>query len=143
MATRRPQCRAIFGMPTEAECRIHITPLMPMLFLCSSTHPPHTAPMHTLHVCPHFPHFLTLSLPATFPHQANEDPGLYMRCAEFFMQHRQFDKATKMLIAAHQYTRALEMCIEHEVVITEVGDQGKGRHHEGVAMWLHADVHRA
>eukprot|EP00955_Chlamydomonas_euryale_P031442 330456-Chlamydomonas_euryale.AAC.1 len=40
------------------------------------------------------------------------DPSLYTRCSEFFMQHGQFDKAVKMLIAAHQYTRALEMCIE-------------------------------
>lgn len=51
--------------------------------------------------------------------EAGADPSLYMRCADFFMQHGQFDKATKMLIAANQYTRALEMCIEQDVVITE------------------------
>jgi hypothetical protein len=36
------------------------------------------------------------------------------------MQHGQFGKAVKMLIAAHQHTRALELCIEHEVTISEV-----------------------
>ncbi len=48
------------------------------------------------------------------------DPALYSRCAEFFIQHGHFDKAVKMLIAASQYTRALEMCVEHDVAITEV-----------------------
>ncbi len=52
--------------------------------------------------------------------QAGQDPGLYTRCAEFFMEHGQMDKATKMLIAAQQHQRALEMCLEYEVVITEV-----------------------
>jgi len=49
----------------------------------------------------------------------NADPALYMRCSEFFMQHGHHDKAVKMLIAAHQYTRALELCVEHDVAITE------------------------
>ena len=57
-------------------------------------------------------------VPHTCSHQ---DPGLYTRCAEFFMQHGQFGKAVKMLIAAQQYTRALEMCIEQDVTISEVG----------------------
>ena len=35
-------------------------------------------------------------------------------------QHGQFSKAVKMLIAAGQYTRALEMCIEQDVTISEV-----------------------
>ncbi|GAX73042.1 hypothetical protein CEUSTIGMA_g494.t1 [Chlamydomonas eustigma] len=51
--------------------------------------------------------------------EASKDPGLYARCAEFFMQHGQFGKAVKMLIAAQQHTRALELCIEHEVTISE------------------------
>ncbi|KAG1665494.1 hypothetical protein FOA52_009755 [Chlamydomonas sp. UWO 241] len=51
--------------------------------------------------------------------EANDDPGLFMRCSEFFLQHGEFEKAVKMLIAANQYTRALEMCIEQEVVITD------------------------
>lgn len=42
------------------------------------------------------------------------------RCAEFFMQHGHQDKAVKMLIAAGQYGRALELCVEHDVTITEV-----------------------
>mmetsp|Transcript_30722 Transcript_30722/g.68056 ORF Transcript_30722/g.68056 Transcript_30722/m.68056 type:complete len:1411 (+) Transcript_30722:34-4266(+) len=51
--------------------------------------------------------------------QANQDPGLYMRCSEFFMSNGHFDKAVKMLIAAGQYSRALELCVEHDVSITE------------------------
>jgi hypothetical protein len=42
------------------------------------------------------------------------------RCAEFFMTHGHFDKAVKMMIAARQYSRALEMCLQHDVVVTEV-----------------------
>lgn len=53
--------------------------------------------------------------------EASQDPSLYTRCAEFFMQHGHFGKAVKMLIAAQQYTRALEMCIEQDVTISEVG----------------------
>lgn len=49
------------------------------------------------------------------------DPTLYNRCAEFFMQFGHNDKAVKMLIAAQQYSRALELCVEHDVAITEVG----------------------
>ena len=63
-------------------------------------------------------------VPHTCSHQ---DPGLYTRCAEFFMQHGQFGKAVKMLIAAQQYTRALEMCIEQDVTISEVGGGGEDR----------------
>ncbi|KAG2490014.1 hypothetical protein HYH03_011479 [Edaphochlamys debaryana] len=47
------------------------------------------------------------------------DPALYTRCAEFFMQNGHNDKAVKMLIAAQQYGKALELCVEHDVSITE------------------------
>ncbi|GIL44704.1 hypothetical protein Vafri_2223 [Volvox africanus] len=47
------------------------------------------------------------------------DPTLYNRCAEFFMQFGHNDKAVKMLIAAQQYSRALELCVEHDVPISE------------------------
>jgi intraflagellar transport protein 140 len=36
------------------------------------------------------------------------------------MQHGHFDKAVKMLIAANQFSRALELCVEHDVSITDV-----------------------
>lgn len=36
------------------------------------------------------------------------------------MQHGHFDKAVKMLIAANQFSRALELCVEHDVAITDV-----------------------
>ncbi|PNW79678.1 hypothetical protein CHLRE_08g362650v5 [Chlamydomonas reinhardtii] len=47
------------------------------------------------------------------------DPNLYNKCAEFFMGFGHNDKAVKMLIAAQQYGRALELCVEHDVSITE------------------------
>lgn len=43
------------------------------------------------------------------------------RCAEFFMSHGHFGKAVKMYIAAQQYSSALELCVQHDVHITEVG----------------------
>ena len=57
--------------------------------------------------------------------EASQDPSLYMRCAEFFMQHGQFSKAVKMLIAAQQYTRAREMGLEPDVTNSEVRRMGR------------------
>jgi intraflagellar transport protein 140 len=37
------------------------------------------------------------------------------------MQFGHYDKAVKMLIAAQQFGRALELCVEHDVPISEVG----------------------
>lgn len=51
--------------------------------------------------------------------QQGQDPALFHRCAEFFIAAGHFDKAAKMLIATGQYTEALEMCVTHEVVISE------------------------
>ncbi|MEW5317550.1 MAG: hypothetical protein WDW38_008838 [Sanguina aurantia] len=51
--------------------------------------------------------------------KSEQNPELYVRCAEFFMTHGHNDKAVKMLIAAGQYSRALELCVEHDVTISE------------------------
>lgn len=50
---------------------------------------------------------------------ADSDPHLLIRCAEFFMEHGQYAKAVKMLIPAGQFSRALDMCLEHDITITE------------------------
>lgn len=50
---------------------------------------------------------------------ADSDPEMLARCAEFFMQHRQHDKAVHLLSISHQYETAVELCVEHDVQITE------------------------
>lgn len=50
----------------------------------------------------------------------DSDPALLARCAEYFVQHGQYERAVRMMLGAKQYARALDMCVEHEVPITEV-----------------------
>lgn len=50
---------------------------------------------------------------------ADSDPEVLAKCAGFFMQHKQHDKAVHLLCMSQQFQRALDLCIEHEVVITE------------------------
>jgi len=47
------------------------------------------------------------------------DPEVLQQCAEFFMQHGQYDKAVSLLLAAQQHEEALTLCAEHRVTITE------------------------
>ena len=47
------------------------------------------------------------------------DPEVLQQCAEFFMQHGQYDKAVSLLLAAQQHEEALTLCGEHKVTITE------------------------
>jgi intraflagellar transport protein 140 len=47
------------------------------------------------------------------------DPEVLQQCAEFFMQHGQYDKAVSLLLAAQQHEEALTLCTEHRVAITE------------------------
>eukprot|EP00276_Gloeochaete_wittrockiana_P002244 CAMPEP_0184673476 /NCGR_PEP_ID=MMETSP0308-20130426/86689_1 /TAXON_ID=38269 /ORGANISM="Gloeochaete witrockiana, Strain SAG 46.84" /LENGTH=1407 /DNA_ID=CAMNT_0027120965 /DNA_START=36 /DNA_END=4259 /DNA_ORIENTATION=- len=49
----------------------------------------------------------------------NTDPDLLVRCADFFLQHQQFEKAANLLIMAGNVPKALEVCEQHNVVITE------------------------
>lgn len=64
---------------------------------------------------------------APYPQAAEQDPGLYARCSDFFLANNHFDKAVKMLIAGGQYGRALELCVEHDVTISEVRGRGVWR----------------
>ncbi|XP_072167641.1 intraflagellar transport protein 140 homolog [Diadema setosum] len=47
------------------------------------------------------------------------DPILLNRCAQFFIEHGQYDKAVDLLVVAGKYFEALELCQEHSVTITE------------------------
>jgi intraflagellar transport protein 140 len=51
---------------------------------------------------------------------ADSDPEILAKCAEFFMQHNQHEKAVHLLSMSHQYMKAVELCTQHEEVqITE------------------------
>eukprot|EP00927_Polykrikos_kofoidii_P019571 TRINITY_DN19165_c2_g1_i1.p1 TRINITY_DN19165_c2_g1~~TRINITY_DN19165_c2_g1_i1.p1 ORF type:complete len:1451 (-),score=223.71 TRINITY_DN19165_c2_g1_i1:186-4538(-) len=50
---------------------------------------------------------------------ADSDPEILAKCAEFFMQHNQHEKAVHLLSMSHQYAKAVNLCCEHDVQITE------------------------
>lgn len=39
--------------------------------------------------------------------------------AQQFIQNQQYDKAVQLLIASKQYEKGLEICVQHDVMITE------------------------
>eukprot|EP00854_Cymbomonas_tetramitiformis_P005426 gene5426-6578_t len=47
------------------------------------------------------------------------DPAILMRCADFFLEHGQFGKAVHLLVAAKDFEKALNLSIEHNILITE------------------------
>ncbi|XP_033630790.1 intraflagellar transport protein 140 homolog [Asterias rubens] len=47
------------------------------------------------------------------------DPVLLNRCAEFFMEHGQYDKAVDLMVVAKKYDEALDLCERQSVPITE------------------------
>jgi intraflagellar transport protein 140 len=50
---------------------------------------------------------------------ANTSPQTLARCAEFLMQHRQYERAIDLYIMAKRYTQAIEMCSSNNIQITE------------------------
>ncbi|CAK9076435.1 unnamed protein product [Durusdinium trenchii] len=50
---------------------------------------------------------------------AESDPTILAKCAEFFMQHEQHEKAVHLLSISKQFERAVQLCAEHDVQITE------------------------
>jgi len=50
---------------------------------------------------------------------ADSDREVLAKCAEFFMQHRQHEKAVHLLSISHQFEKAVDLCCEHDVQITE------------------------
>ncbi|XP_075420628.1 intraflagellar transport protein 140 homolog isoform X2 [Tenrec ecaudatus] len=47
------------------------------------------------------------------------DPELLARCSDFFTEHSQYEKAVELLLAAKKYHEALQLCLEHNMTITE------------------------
>lgn len=49
----------------------------------------------------------------------NTDPALLDKTAGFFLQHGQFDKAVDLYVASVQAIKALELCLQYNINITE------------------------
>ncbi|KAG2455575.1 IF140 protein, partial [Polypterus senegalus] len=49
----------------------------------------------------------------------NSDPALLARCSDFFIEHGQYIKAVELLVAAKKYQEALQLCVDHNLTITE------------------------
>ncbi|KAL7979155.1 hypothetical protein Chor_015179 [Crotalus horridus] len=47
------------------------------------------------------------------------DPALLARCSDFFIEHAQYEKAVKLLLAAKKYQDALQLCLTQNLTITE------------------------
>lgn len=41
------------------------------------------------------------------------------RCAEFFIDHGQYDKAVRLYVMGKKYNQAIELCLNQKVKITE------------------------
>jgi len=50
---------------------------------------------------------------------ADSDHKILAKCAEFFMQHQQHEKAVHLLSISHQYEKAVDLCCTHDVQINE------------------------
>ena len=57
----------------------------------------------------------------TIADDADEEtsPQTLARCASFFLEHGQFDKAVSLYITSNRYDEAIELCTENKVTITE------------------------
>uniref|UniRef100_A0A4W3HUQ7 Intraflagellar transport 140 n=1 Tax=Callorhinchus milii TaxID=7868 RepID=A0A4W3HUQ7_CALMI len=47
------------------------------------------------------------------------DPALLARCSDFFIEHKQFEKAVELLVIAKKYYEALQLCLDQNLTITE------------------------
>merc|ERR1719215_639324 len=50
---------------------------------------------------------------------ADSDPEILAKSAVLFMQHSQHEKAVHLLSMSNQYERAVDLCCEHDVQISE------------------------
>nr|CAD7588439.1 unnamed protein product [Timema genevievae] len=50
---------------------------------------------------------------------STSDPVLIAKCAKFFVDNKQFDKAVDLLAVGKQYEEALALCVEHDIPVTE------------------------
>lgn len=46
-------------------------------------------------------------------------PQLLSRCASFFLEHQQFDKAVMLYIKSGEITLGMDLCLQHNIVVTE------------------------
>lgn len=49
----------------------------------------------------------------------NASPAVLARCAEFFIEHEQYEEAVRMFIRGGRYMQAIDLCVERNVQITE------------------------
>jgi len=49
----------------------------------------------------------------------NADPEILKKCAEFFINHDQFDRAVNLLVVAKRFEDAITMCNNHHITLTE------------------------
>ncbi|XP_056152909.1 intraflagellar transport protein 140 homolog isoform X2 [Lampris incognitus] len=49
----------------------------------------------------------------------NSDPALLARCSDFFIKHSQYERAVELLVAAKEYHKALDLCLDQSLTITE------------------------
>jgi intraflagellar transport protein 140 len=54
----------------------------------------------------------------------NANPQTVARCAEFFIEHGQFEKAVQLFITGKRYTAAIDLCVQHKVKITDEMAEG-------------------
>jgi intraflagellar transport protein 140 len=50
---------------------------------------------------------------------AETDPQLLQSCAEFFLDHGQYAKTVHLFAVAGEYTKALDLCVLHNIELTE------------------------
>ncbi|CAG9773857.1 unnamed protein product [Ceutorhynchus assimilis] len=50
---------------------------------------------------------------------ADSDPALIDKCAQYFINEEQFDKAVDLLGIAKKYSEAIQVCVDHNVRLTE------------------------
>ncbi|KAJ1532231.1 hypothetical protein ONE63_000848 [Megalurothrips usitatus] len=50
---------------------------------------------------------------------SSSDPALIQKCARFFVENNQYDKAVDLLAVGKMFSEALELCGEHNIVVTE------------------------
>jgi intraflagellar transport protein 140 len=48
-----------------------------------------------------------------------EDPETLQRAADYFMENRMYDKAVHLYVSCRQYSKALEICLQHNVKLDE------------------------
>lgn len=50
---------------------------------------------------------------------ADSDPSLLNRCAEFFLDHGQYEKTVRLFTVAGEYSKALDLCVMHSVPLSD------------------------